>query len=163
MAAPVDHSGGHRDPLATSDCCVHVTHRCHDRQVLFRFAVDRRNYARRLRDTATRFDVSVFDYIGSLAEDSVVPTCLRAEGPPQWKSLRKQILERIFSPQLLVCFQPKVADPTRLSALADPAGARSFAGSLWVLQMGRAVGPRTKLSYRSSVTPQNSGREDVRL
>ena len=49
--------------LDISDCCVHVTHRCHDRQFLFRFAVDRRNYARRLRDTATRFDVSVLDYI----------------------------------------------------------------------------------------------------
>ena len=42
------------------------------RQFLFRFAVDRRNYARRVRDTAKRFDFSVVDYIGSLAEHVVV-------------------------------------------------------------------------------------------
>ncbi len=82
-----------------------------------------------------------------LAEDSVVPNCLRAEGPAQsqprarspgyrihpqlraegphqWISLRKRILERTFSPQLLAYLYPRVADPG--------------------LKMGRAVGPRTK-------------------
>jgi hypothetical protein len=47
-------------------------------------------------------------------------------------TLRQKILERTISPQLLACFYPRVADPG--------------------LKIDRAVGPRTKLSYRNRTT-----------
>jgi REP element-mobilizing transposase RayT len=45
-----------------SDCCVHVTHRCHNRQFLLKFACDRRNYVSRLRATSLHYDVEFLDY-----------------------------------------------------------------------------------------------------
>jgi putative transposase len=48
--------------LDISDCCIHVTHRCHNRQFLLRFACDRRNYVSRLRATSLRYDVEFLDY-----------------------------------------------------------------------------------------------------
>ena len=45
-----------------SDCCIHVTHRCHNRQFLLKFACDRRNYVSRLRATSLRYDVEFLDY-----------------------------------------------------------------------------------------------------
>ena len=49
--------------LDISDCCVHVTQRCHNRQFLLKFELDRRSYLRRLRETARRFDISLLDYV----------------------------------------------------------------------------------------------------
>jgi len=46
-----------------SNCCVHVTQRCHNRQFMLKFGLDRRNYVRRLRKTSRRFAVSVLDYV----------------------------------------------------------------------------------------------------
>ncbi len=40
----------------------HVTHRCHDRQLLFDAAVDRTEYRRRLGEALKRFDVSLLSY-----------------------------------------------------------------------------------------------------
>ena len=48
--------------LNVADCCVHVTHRCHNRHFLLRFERDRRNYVSRLRETSLRFGVEVLDY-----------------------------------------------------------------------------------------------------
>ena len=46
-----------------TDCCVHVTHRCHNREFLLKFSRDRRNYVSRLREAALRFEVDVLDYV----------------------------------------------------------------------------------------------------
>ncbi len=40
----------------------HLTHRCHNRSWLFRFACDRTEYSRRLRDSVRAFDVSLLTY-----------------------------------------------------------------------------------------------------
>jgi len=37
------------------DCCVHVTHRCQQRELLLKFAVDRRQYQRRLLQALRKF------------------------------------------------------------------------------------------------------------
>ena len=44
-------------------CCYHVTHRCHDRAFLFRFALDRQNYVNRLREMTRKYAVDVLDYM----------------------------------------------------------------------------------------------------
>ncbi len=49
--------------LNVTDCCVHVTHRCHNRQFLLRFQRDRRRYVARLREASARFDIDVLDYV----------------------------------------------------------------------------------------------------
>jgi putative transposase len=49
--------------LNVTDCCVHVTHRCHNRQFLLRFGHDRRRYVARLREVSSRFAVDVLDYV----------------------------------------------------------------------------------------------------
>ncbi|MCF7855645.1 MAG: transposase [Candidatus Pacebacteria bacterium] len=49
--------------LDISDCCVHVTHRCHNRDFLLKFGLDRRSYVPRLRETVKRFDVGVLDHV----------------------------------------------------------------------------------------------------
>ena len=43
--------------------CYHVTHRCHGRQFLFRFAKDRERYVTLLRETTRRFKISVLNYV----------------------------------------------------------------------------------------------------
>jgi putative transposase len=43
--------------------CYHLTHRCHKREFLLKFAVDRDRYCRLLYETARRFRISVLDYI----------------------------------------------------------------------------------------------------
>ena len=40
-------------------CIYHLTHRCHDRSFLFRFAKDRTEYCRRLRLAVKEFGVSL--------------------------------------------------------------------------------------------------------
>ena len=40
----------------------HVTHRCHDRSFLFRFARDRDVYRKMLRERLSRFPISLFTY-----------------------------------------------------------------------------------------------------
>ena len=40
----------------------HLTHRCHNRQFLLRFALDRDDYRLRLRQAVGRYDLSVLDY-----------------------------------------------------------------------------------------------------
>lgn len=40
----------------------HVTHRCHNRSFLLRFAKDRNEYRRRLRESLARFDVKLLTY-----------------------------------------------------------------------------------------------------
>ena len=47
-----------REPL-----CYHVTHRCHGREFLLKFAVDRRNYLLRLHQMARRYAVDVLSYV----------------------------------------------------------------------------------------------------
>ncbi len=42
--------------------CYHLTHRCHNRSFLFRFAKDRTEYQRRLRHSVQDFDVSLLTY-----------------------------------------------------------------------------------------------------
>ena len=39
----------------------HVTHRCHNRQFLLKFALDRDGYRAKLREHLPQFDVSVLD------------------------------------------------------------------------------------------------------
>lgn len=43
-------------------CLYHLTHRCHDRKFLFRFAVTRSEYRRRLRSAVKEFRVSLLNY-----------------------------------------------------------------------------------------------------
>ena len=40
----------------------HLTHRCHDRAFLFRFARDRTEYRERLRQTSKEFEISLLNY-----------------------------------------------------------------------------------------------------
>lgn len=40
----------------------HVTHRCHNREFLLRFALDRHGYRAKLRERLPQFDVAVLDY-----------------------------------------------------------------------------------------------------
>lgn len=44
------------------DCLYHLTHRCHDRKFLFRFAVTRSEYRKRLRAAVSEFRVSLLNY-----------------------------------------------------------------------------------------------------
>ncbi len=42
--------------------CYHVTHRCHKREFIFRFAQDRQSYVEILRETLRRFKVDLLNY-----------------------------------------------------------------------------------------------------
>lgn len=44
-------------------CCYHVTHRCHKREFLFKFAQDRQTYVDLLRETVKRFKIDVLNYV----------------------------------------------------------------------------------------------------
>lgn len=44
-------------------CCVHVTHRCHNRAFLLKFRRDRRVYVERLRVVARRFEIDILGYV----------------------------------------------------------------------------------------------------
>ena len=46
-----------------TDCCVHVTPRCHNRAFLLKFRRDRRAYVERLRVAAARFEIDILDYV----------------------------------------------------------------------------------------------------
>jgi putative transposase len=41
--------------------CYHVTHRCHKREFLFRFARDRQAYVDLMRETVNRFRIDVLN------------------------------------------------------------------------------------------------------
>lgn len=43
-------------------CCYHVTHRCHERKFLFKFARDRQTYTELLREMLRRFKVDLLNY-----------------------------------------------------------------------------------------------------
>ena len=43
--------------------CYHITHRCHERKLLFRFRKHRAIYFDHLRQMSQRFRVSVLDYV----------------------------------------------------------------------------------------------------
>ena len=43
--------------------CVHITHRCHNREFLLKFRRDRRDYVQRLQRASERFGVAVLDYV----------------------------------------------------------------------------------------------------
>lgn len=45
-----------------SGCIYHITHRCHDRKFLFRFAKDRGQYRNRLREAVLESDLSLLTY-----------------------------------------------------------------------------------------------------
>lgn len=44
-------------------CCYHITHRCHEREFLFRFAGDREAYVKRLQEMNRRFKVDILNYV----------------------------------------------------------------------------------------------------
>lgn len=46
-----------------SNCCVHITQRCHDGDFLLKFEIDRKNYIKRLGETVRRFNIAVLDYM----------------------------------------------------------------------------------------------------
>jgi putative transposase len=74
-------------------CLYHLTHRCHDRKFLFRFAVVRSEYRRRLRATLEEFGVSLLAY--ALTSNH---THLLAEAPaPNAISQMMQKLEGEFA------------------------------------------------------------------
>ena len=52
--------GGIRE---ANGCCVHVTHRCHNRAFLLKFRQDRRAYVERLRMATHRYGVEILDYV----------------------------------------------------------------------------------------------------
>ncbi len=43
--------------------CYHITHRCHKREFLFKFARDRQVYVELLRETVDRFRLDVLNYV----------------------------------------------------------------------------------------------------
>ena len=43
--------------------CYHITHRCHKREFLFRFARDRQVYVDLLREMVGRFEIDVLNYV----------------------------------------------------------------------------------------------------
>ena len=46
------------------NCCIHVTHRCHKREYLLGYDLDRRIYRNRLVEAAGRFPaIRVLDYV----------------------------------------------------------------------------------------------------
>jgi putative transposase len=45
-----------------SGCAYHLTHRCHDRRFLFRFARDRTEYQRRLREALGAYELALLTY-----------------------------------------------------------------------------------------------------
>jgi len=46
------------------DCCVHVTHRCHQRRFLLDTDIDRKQYVKRLWEASRQFrTVRVLDYV----------------------------------------------------------------------------------------------------
>jgi putative transposase len=55
--------GRTRRSALTEPACYHITHRCQERRFLLKFALDRRNYLRRLRQMAETYPVSVLDYM----------------------------------------------------------------------------------------------------
>ena len=44
-------------------CCYHITHRCHNRDFLFRFSSERNNYLDLLRDMTKRYRVAILNYM----------------------------------------------------------------------------------------------------
>ena len=43
--------------------CYHITHRCHKREFLLKFAIDRDRYVELLFKTSKRFRIAILDYI----------------------------------------------------------------------------------------------------
>ena len=43
--------------------CYHITHRCHDREFMFKFQKDRDKYFEFLREANKRFRISILDYM----------------------------------------------------------------------------------------------------
>jgi putative transposase len=58
----------------------HLTHRCHNRQFLLKFARDRSDYRQRLRHALTQFDLSLLDYCET---SNHVHLLCRSESPDQ--------------------------------------------------------------------------------
>jgi putative transposase len=58
----------------------HLTHRCHDRRFLMKFARDRNDYRERLRQILPRFEISLLDYCQT---SNHVHRLSRAEKPDQ--------------------------------------------------------------------------------
>jgi hypothetical protein len=54
-----------RAPIAifSRDCVWHITHRCHQKEFLLKFARDRHCYLRWLFEAKKRFGVSVLNYM----------------------------------------------------------------------------------------------------
>ncbi len=45
------------------DACYHVTHRCHEREFLLKFAKRRKLYLKLLKEASVRFRLEVLDYM----------------------------------------------------------------------------------------------------
>jgi putative transposase len=58
----------------------HLTHRCHNRSFLFRFARDRSEYRERLRLASRQFRVSILDYCLTSNHDHIIAIESRAGG-----------------------------------------------------------------------------------
>ena len=74
-------------------CVYHLTHRCHNRSFLFRFARDRTEYRRRLRQAVKQFDVSLLTYSITSNHTHLVLTA----GEPETISRMLQKLEGEFA------------------------------------------------------------------
>lgn len=81
-------------------CLYHLTHRCHDRTFLFRFAQTRDEYRRRLRSAMREFQVSLLAYcitsnhthllLEALAPRAISTMMQKMEGEfAEWYNLRK--------------------------------------------------------------------------
>jgi putative transposase len=57
----------------------HLTHRCHDRNFLLRFQVDRIEYCSRLRDAVNHHRISLFDYCITCNHIHLLCTCKRSK------------------------------------------------------------------------------------
>jgi putative transposase len=57
---------GRANQLASGGGIFHITHRCHNRAFLLKFACERAAYRAMLREQLRRFEVWLLDYCGDL-------------------------------------------------------------------------------------------------
>lgn len=52
-----------RPRFLKDNSCYHITHRCHERKFLFKFAKDRQVYVDLMRETVKRFKIDILNYV----------------------------------------------------------------------------------------------------
>ena len=63
--------------------CYHITHRCHKREFLFKFAQDREVYVELLRETIKRFKIDILNYVVTSNHIHLLVWVRKAEALPK--------------------------------------------------------------------------------